>query len=110
MDATQKQILDIYGRPMFKMDDGQILSFARCDKDDVDELEQMTNEELLEEGYAASMPAIQGCYSVRDLQYEDLVWHEIDKRNLEQTMPEEYKSIINSINDIGVQVNGDDRG
>lgn len=97
MDTKQEQLLQVFGQPKFKLDNGQTISFARCGKEDVNYLEELSDEELLEEGFDSTVPAIQGCFSIRDLQYENLVWYEINKRKLELTMRDKYKEILSRL-------------
>jgi len=75
-------LLNVYGRPVAKDQNGKvILSFARQDITDIEEIEKLTTEELIDQWKGLCLVNhIMGCVSLNDLQRLDLLELEMDSR------------------------------
>lgn len=90
MEATQevKQIMGLFTpAPSFADKDGNVITFFRHGDEAVEEINSMPDEELANDAFITTIAnATQGC-SVADLQYEALLWAEVERRELPKNMP-----------------------
>lgn len=82
MDRTKAlKLLQVYGRPCFKVDGGNIFSFARQSLQDIEEIEKMTTKDLINNWKSLCfINHHYGCVSLNDLQRLDLLELEMDCR------------------------------
>lgn len=83
MDKQQSAILNAYGKSTVMNLDGQNqLVFARMTEKDVNELSQLTDEQLIERWKTFYLHTAnpEGCFSVSDFQEFDLICYELKKR------------------------------
>lgn len=99
MDRTKlKEFFKLFNEDTVieKTKKGTTLVFARADMSDVNRIEKMTNEELLESWLSlACMIDIESCFSICDLQMDQLYGMEITSRGLTEEAKERWKKIKN---------------
>ena len=75
------ELLQVYGRPCFKTNGGNLFSFARQSIQDIEEIEKMTTEELIDNWKGlCTVNHFYSCVSLNELQRIDLLELEMDCR------------------------------
>jgi hypothetical protein len=94
-----KEIISIYKGESFKVGNS-VLTFARSEEEDIERIENLTDEELLERYKSMVwLNYIYGQVSVRDLQTIDLFELELSHRNIGQDLEEWYKKSQEEFNE-----------
>lgn len=76
-----ERILEVYGRPVLKTKNGTNIIFARQGKEDVNEIEEMSDKDLIQDWKGLIYcNDILGCVSLGDLQRIDLLELEMSDR------------------------------
>jgi len=91
-----QEILRAYGQPVIKNSDDEVIAhFARQTTSSIEEIEKLTNEELINRyKNLVWMNCIYGQVSLNDLQAIDLMDLEIDQRKISEGLQEWYDKAI----------------
>ena len=78
-----ERVLEIYGTPIIKTKKGTTISFARQDKEDISNIEQLSNKDLVDQWKSLYFIIdIYGQVSLNDMQRMDLLGLEMDNRDM----------------------------
>ena len=85
---TANKILEVYGNPKINVGNTK-LRLARQSKDDITDIEKLTDDELIKEWKSlAFVNVVVGQVSLSEMQRIDLIELEIKERNLQQGLKE----------------------